>query len=346
MPENIILSSWILLRRFILFDIRIIDDNEKVNTKKLYEVTFDEDDEYFIDYYYNYKIKDSAVVVTQENQKILGMLHLNKYKIKCFDEIFNSYYIVAVACDINYRRRGIMRNMLYKAFEYMYKKEAPFTYLIPADKAYYLPFGFRFISKKCKYINIGNLHDYKVFDISEIIKYRDYIDKCLEEYDVYCVRDDKYYDDYIKQLISQKGFIKVYSSNDEIELIEVYWGREKAELKEIYAPKCACDFKDDYFMGRVVNVKAFLSLLRLKNKDTDEIKLHIRINDKIIKENNGVYKCIVMRDKTIVTVGENLDCSDITDIDIDELFEMFVNNWSDICNNIKGFENIYFTEAV
>ena len=44
-----------------------------------------------------------------------------------------------------YRRQGIMAAMLTKCLNDMHQKRQPFTYLMPANKAYYEPFQFTFV---------------------------------------------------------------------------------------------------------------------------------------------------------------------------------------------------------
>ncbi len=45
----------------------------------------------------------------------------------------------------NTEDRGIMAEMLKKCFNDMHEKKQPFTYLMPANKAYYEPFQFTFV---------------------------------------------------------------------------------------------------------------------------------------------------------------------------------------------------------
>ena len=52
--------------------------------------------------------------------------------------------IVGVATDEEYRRQGVMRELLVKTFQELRSRGELFTYLMPADENYYLPFDFRF----------------------------------------------------------------------------------------------------------------------------------------------------------------------------------------------------------
>lgn len=85
------------------------------------------------------------MILAEEDNKILGMLHLNPYHIRAGKKTYTLNYIVAVAVWKEYRRRGIMAEMLKKCFNDMHEQQQPFTYLMPANKAYYEPFQFRFV---------------------------------------------------------------------------------------------------------------------------------------------------------------------------------------------------------
>ena len=98
-------------------------------------------DFYFDEYYGRNRV---LLHMDEEEGLINGSVHLNPYSVNVRGKVFAASYIVGVATDEAYRRQGIMRNMLRETFSRLREEGAPFTYLMPADEAYYLPFGFRF----------------------------------------------------------------------------------------------------------------------------------------------------------------------------------------------------------
>ena len=98
-------------------------------------------DFYFDEYYGRNRV---LLHMDEEEGLINGSIHLNPYSVNVRGNAFAASYIVGVATDEAYRRQGIMRNMLQETFSRLREEGAPFTYLMPADEAYYLPFGFRF----------------------------------------------------------------------------------------------------------------------------------------------------------------------------------------------------------
>lgn len=126
------------------------------------------DPEEFAQYYYKEMYAKNRVYTIweeemeseqfQENQevsiqqvdakKLCGMIHLNPYQTKVQEEEMEIDYIVGVAVDETMRRRGIMRKMLQATMKEMQRKKMPFTFLMPANEAYYTPFDFRFVEDR------------------------------------------------------------------------------------------------------------------------------------------------------------------------------------------------------
>ena len=79
-----------------------------------------------------------------EDDLLMGMIHLNPYTFSMNGSKMNVHYIVGVATDEEYRRQGVMRDLLYHSFSRLKEENECLTYLMPADEAYYLPFDFRF----------------------------------------------------------------------------------------------------------------------------------------------------------------------------------------------------------
>ena len=70
------------------------------------------------------------------------MLHLNPYTLMVNGKEEPSHYIVAVATEEACRKRGYMAALLKTALQDMYQAGEPFTFLMPAAEAIYLPHGF------------------------------------------------------------------------------------------------------------------------------------------------------------------------------------------------------------
>ena len=111
---------------------------------QMYQDVF-KDPEKFAEYYFDVIYPKNQVLMAWDGSRPKGMIHLNPYRMKISDKEFDAHYIVAVATRKEMRRKGVMRKMLCRVLNDMAERNEPFTYLIPADKAYYEPFDFVFV---------------------------------------------------------------------------------------------------------------------------------------------------------------------------------------------------------
>ena len=130
------------MSRYDKAKVKIIKPCER--TKKLEEVcrrlwknNFDDSTEY-ISFYFSDRWKESTTIIYGEE----SMLHLNPYRMQIFGSEKTIYYSVGVCTDKAYRHRGYMDALLRESFRYLYEKDAPFVYLMPADEKIYLPYDF------------------------------------------------------------------------------------------------------------------------------------------------------------------------------------------------------------
>lgn len=165
------------------YEIRVLRQEEKVLTRALYEEAFPEDTPPLVDFYYRYRMSENRVYaalrtkdaepaggeearaagdtgpsagssgsetpVTEAGRRLLpsdviGMTCLNPYRVLYGGRECRISYLSAVATAKAHRREGIMRKYLTAILRDECRRGAPFTFLEPADPAYYLPFGFAY----------------------------------------------------------------------------------------------------------------------------------------------------------------------------------------------------------
>ena len=273
--------------------IKYLNQKEKTLTKPLYKEAFFEDSDSFVNYYYEEKIKDNRILADIEGESVRSMIMLNPYKISVFNKIYNLDYIVAVATGKEFKRQGYMRRLLNKALCDMNAEHVPFTYLIPANKDYYLPFDFAFVADKNEYnANFSGLKKQVIKEEPDkelIFRILDFINnEVSKDNDVYTYRDENYFIRDLKEIASEDGFINIYSDENDIVAYESFWGREKLELKErIVSSKLANrKFGKENIMVRITDIVELLSNFRAK----EPIDIIIKINDNIIEVQNGYFR--------------------------------------------------------
>ena len=165
--------------------IRYLSQSEKRASEALYREAFPEDKDAFVKYYYSYVIKDNKILVLEKDGEIASMLHLNPYHLSVNGTAEAAYYYVAVATRKDCRHQGMMRALLYRSLNDIHGEEHPFTYLMPANRAIYEPFGFRIVYEQKKVelpVNpeAANRKMAELFDVYTI-RADWYVEKMLEE---------------------------------------------------------------------------------------------------------------------------------------------------------------------
>lgn len=320
--------------------IRYLEQEEKILTKPLYQEAFFEDSAGFVKYYYSEKIKDNRILADIE-ESVKSMIMLNPYTISVFNKKYCLDYIVAVATKKEYKRHGYMRRLLDKTLIDMNEIKVPFTYLIPANKDYYLPFDFAFVARKNEYN--ADLSDYKKsvisgvkLDIGVAEKILDFINtEISKSNDVYTYRDMHYFDRELKEISSENGFINIYLDGDDIVAYESFWGIEKVELKErIVASDIATrEYGKENIMVRITDVAELLSNFRA-SKNIDII---VKINDNIIESQNAFFRIEMGKDFAKIGKILNKEGSAFVEFAIADFTAWIFGYAGDVKYNIVNF---------
>lgn len=218
-------------------EIRKLRQEEHNRTRKLWEEIFTEDTPEFLDYYYSVKAKDNEIYVMEDNEEIVSMLHLNPYQMRVRDKIYQTHYIVAVATDERYRKRGLMRELLNYSMQVMTDRGEPFTFLMPASEAIYKPFGFKVVYEQKREKVLGKKSEDSSFTIAEATEdecqlIADFANEMLQECDVVTWRDEAYYKMILSEQISENGGILVAKREGNIEGIFCYAKETGFEIRE------------------------------------------------------------------------------------------------------------------
>lgn len=303
--------------------LRKLEQREHQETRALWEEVFAEDTKAFLDYYYYIKARDNEIYVVEETDQICSMLHLNPYILKIEDTMVQSAYIVAVATKKMFRGRGFMGSLLRKALDDMYRKKIPFTFLMPAAEAIYLPYDFRYIydqnmgSIDCRHVRESMctgkddciFSDALLWDAEELSRfYEKYI---LPAWQICSVRDTAYYQTLIMEQQSEHGGIRIIRSQGDIKGFYAYADEEKPEIREpFYLPGYAAAYMRsvrELFEKRV-------SSRCMDNCEKDaEIDVYACKQDECIRKKPAIMGRIVRVDEFLkiltVPLGCEVNCS-------------------------------------
>ena len=218
-------------------EVRKLRQEEHIRTRRLWEEIFTEDTPEFLDYYYSVKTQDNEIYVVEDGDKIVSMLHLNPYQIRVQDKLYQTHYIVAVATDERYRKRGLMRQLLNHAMQVMADRGEPFTFLMPASEAIYKPFGFEFVYEQKREKVLGKKCEDSTLEVVEASQgdckaIADFANDILRTYDVVTWRDAEYYKIILAEQVSENGGILVAKRDEKIEGVFCYVQEGQFEIRE------------------------------------------------------------------------------------------------------------------
>lgn len=119
------------------------EKNNLNQVKELWDEAFG-DPEMFTDYYFENIYRKNRVLSAYYKDELVGMIHLNPYKVLFDKREHECSYIVGVAVKEHMRGKGIMKYMLSNALDDI-KDEAPFAFLMPRKQEFYNSSGFSMV---------------------------------------------------------------------------------------------------------------------------------------------------------------------------------------------------------
>ncbi|WP_313076081.1 GNAT family N-acetyltransferase [Lacrimispora sp.] len=282
--------------------IRYLKQEEKVESKKLWEKVFSEDSESFVHYYYSDRVFKNQVLAAYKDENMAAMLHRNPYEVVVKDHVWTIDYVAGVATASDFRHQGYMRRLLDRCFLDMYEERMPFCFLVPVNPAIYQPFDFTYISdlstKKLNQAGITHLNRRAFMERSDECKeVSDFVERQLEkQYEVYALRNEEYYRDLSKEVRSDSGDMILLTTKAEKETLAgvwAYYGETAGALRELI---CLPEYVREssqvkpYAMGRIIHLERFVSVINLKEESpVSEMEMLIEIKDKFIPRNNGLF---------------------------------------------------------
>lgn len=291
--------------------LRKLDVNEHIRTRKLWEKVFPEDGREFLDYYYFIKTRDNQIYVIEEDGDIRSMLQLNPYRLQIENEVSLCHYIIAVATEEEYRKRGYMGKLLQKAMQDMYAEKEPFTFLMPAAEAIYTPYDFRFIYAQNQAESYGMEGEPSAIimeagpqDVSDMAEF--FNANFAGDYQVYAVRDANYYQTMIFEQHSENGGVKLLKKDGDIVGMFAYACEEHTvEIREpLYLPEYEEDFLKEIY--------------KLRNENKTPVKIFAaKGSEDILSGQRKLIPIIMVRILHLPTLlsvmkvreGEPMDCS-------------------------------------
>ena len=287
-------------------DIRYLAQDEKDKSRSLYEDAFPEDSEAFVDYYYSEKCRDNQILVMEDYDKVISMIHLNPFTVSLYGQDASVNYVVAVATHEDYRMQGYMRQLMERVFHDMYVDQQPFTFLTPASPDYYYSCGFEYWESQIQLLqdqdtiwNGRQRIDVAVDrDCSKMAEFSN--DTLAGQFDLFVKKDESYYKRLIKEQECDGGHLLIIrecpdeasahirdqeNANEQVGgIFCLNKGLGMYFREPILAHSCS-EQVQAAMMGRIIHLERFVSMLRSNEK----ISMDVRVRDTMIPENEGCY---------------------------------------------------------
>lgn len=299
--------------------IRYLKQEEKSESRALWEKVFSEDSKSFLDYYYSDRVRKNKILTAWSGDQPAAMLHRNPYEVVVKDRIWKVDYIAGVATDPDFRHQGYMRRLLARCFSDMYMERMEFCFLVPVDPAIYHPFDFTYICDLPKRVlnekGRTRLSRRAFMERSDDCKEAArFVGRQLEKkYEVYAHRDEEYYRNLCREVRSDRGDMILLFTRDERERLAgvwAYYGELAENQRElIVLPDYGKEVGNvrPAVMGRIIHLEQFITVIRLKEDcPVSEMELFIEVKDDFIRQNNGVFRWKLTKDGSSMTpVSDN-----------------------------------------
>lgn len=213
--------------------------------KEMWSEIFGDSKEY-ISWYFEKKWKENKVFLLRDDVgEICSMLHCNPYEMKIQKKEMLLHYIVGVCTREDQRKKGFMGKLLQECFAWMYEREEPFTYLMPAREGIYEPYDFNRIYQAKKErvgkdllpekVSRYQLVDYNHTNIWQKKELETACESWLtSRYSIYACRNQNYFHELAEQMQACHGSCLLIYEGDILKGYLVYGAEEgKVEVFEL-----------------------------------------------------------------------------------------------------------------
>lgn len=253
---------------------RYAREDEIDSIKEIWNYCFNDEDT-FVDYYFNHKYKNYNTIVACEDNDIVSSLQLNQYKINLDNKVYDTSYVVGVSTFPQVRGRGYMRNIMDFSLNELYKKGQLISILMPIDYRLYRKYGYEHCYDQLEYnINIDDLKNFNLNgrlykatekNIDDLININNIF---LEDVNGNTVRDKEYYINLFREVKSEGGHVYVYKDGSYKGYIIYFLNGENMFVRELF-------YKD------LDSLKSILKFIYNHNTQCKNVTISAPVNDKI-----------------------------------------------------------------
>ena len=112
-----------------------MDNNIKNQTKTLWDKCFSEEDQRFVDFYFEKRYNEQDNIHIEKDGKVVSVMQLISYPFSYYGKTIGCSYLSGCCTDPEYRSQGLMNDLIIKALNQAKNNGACFAALIPASES-------------------------------------------------------------------------------------------------------------------------------------------------------------------------------------------------------------------
>ena len=112
-----------------------MDNNIKNQTKALWDKCFSEEDQRFVDFYFEKRYNEQDNIHIEKDGKVVSAMQLISYPFSYYGKTIGCSYLSGCCTDPEYRSQGLMNDLIIKALNQAKNNGACFAALIPASES-------------------------------------------------------------------------------------------------------------------------------------------------------------------------------------------------------------------
>lgn len=215
----------------IVMDYRKLEFKDLSKAKALWKQAFGDSDSY-IDFTFKNNLTLENSLAIFDDEKLACMLFMLPKTLTFEKKEINTYFIVGVSTDNEYRYQGHARSIMENAKEYLFKKDISLVFLYPFNHDFYKKLDYHTISSMRRIefsktnSNFRSDYDYEVFDINNqanleiLLNLYNEFKKTKQSYFRRSIKD---YELRLKTMYCDDGKILIVSKNGEAKGYVLYF---------------------------------------------------------------------------------------------------------------------------
>ena len=273
-------------------------NSDAIDLYNLYKKSFDDSSDY-VDFFFLHSYNSQQVYFVKRDNKIVSALHIIMKKMMYRNQVFDLPFVVAASTDNDYRRQGLMREVMSETFADLKDQGYCLVSLYPVNPAFYLDYGFVHFSYGLKLEKLESTFQCGLEQTNDSDMLSKMYNHCIEDQDGYIIRDESYYNQYLNSLwqdgvvfdlIKKDGETLGYVAHNDGDIDEILLCSEQRPIHDdIDFSQAVMPHHDGNIpsnMMRIINIKKFVESIRVDERIA--VNISVRITDHFVEDNNMI----------------------------------------------------------